>query len=160
MSVISDIEEVIQARCQLITVGNGYSADVAQVVLKKRYPDYQPLPRTITVVAETEQRDPDSDCEGNPPAIAYLLPVRVSCIPIPSRDDRNHWTENATDFANEAKKAIASVTDWHQFGGNSINADFGPIELIEPDGEGPGAAQFVIEILYRVSETDPDTVRA
>jgi hypothetical protein len=160
MSVISDIETVIQLRLQAILEENGYAEDVAQVILPKRHNDWQPRHRTLLVSSSDPVRSEDSDRPGNPPAIAYSLPVEVSGFVIPSKDDNRSSNELVTNLMSDAIKAIASVQDWHQFGGNSINADLGPINFVDPDDESPAGGKFQVDIIYRISETDPYQVRA
>lgn len=159
MSAISIIEGVIRDRLLTVTEANGYAQDVAQVILPKRHPDWQPLPFTYVVKSRNEIPAPESSCQGNPPAIGRQLPVQVSAIVIPSKLDNRSFDEIATDFAAEAVQAITYPADWHTFGSRAINASIGPINFTEPDGEDPGGASFMVNVIFRTSEKDPNEFR-
>ena len=159
MSLISDFESVIEGRLKTILQENGYPEDVAQVIRPKRQPDWQPRDRTLLVKAHDAQPSPEDDRAGNPPAIGRRLPVEITALVIPSKHDERSFDEIATDFAEEAHKAIVTPADWETFDDKSVNAMIEPIRFSESDGEEPASAKFFVQIIYRISETNPSELR-
>lgn len=157
------IPELIAAevitRLEQITTGNGYAFNVASVERVNRDGnDWTPTHRGIVVVQGDEQRNEPHDRPGNPPANAYELPFSILCFV--RQSDRSSTADQAevNAMVAAAKKAVAEgSTSWHQFDGNSYDANWG----IQSNYESIDHAGASVELLvrYRISEIDPFTLR-
>jgi hypothetical protein len=159
------IAEEIVDRLERITVDNGFAFDVAFVTRGNRLgTNFLRKPYGILVILGDNVRNEEMDHEGNPPAIAYDLTVMVKCLAnIADTDDGSHNTRSNQMIA-AAMKAITNPTvspsTWYTLGGNAIEANFGDIEYFSASEGDHAGATLPIEVTYRISETDPFTVRA
>ncbi len=154
MSVISDFVDVIDTRLSSVV---GVSVIVPTRQAGDAFGD-----KTVTVKTKDVERLEEYDRPGNPPAVGKLLPVMITGTVIPSElaVTPTPFHEAAADLGTDLQNSITSPVNWHTFGGNSIDASVGELKFIEPDDESPGAVQFMIEIKYRVDETNHNTLRA
>lgn len=162
MSIVSDILNEAATRLKQIKKPD-FTNNVSQVVLPRRHQDkerYTPKDRDIIVRAADPERFPDHDRPGNPPAIGWRLPIQLQCIVIPSSVlTENAQDEIATNFGDDAIRAITKVENWHQFGGICVDANIENPTFIRPEDESPGGIQIEISAFYRVSENNPNEVR-
>jgi hypothetical protein len=154
------IATTLITRLQAITIAGGYAFDVASVVRVNRDgTGWAPANHTIAVIQASNARDPEGDHEGNPPAIAHLLTFAI--VGFVRQSDRataaDQTQENIIDAA--MRKAITTPVDWHTFGGRSYNANLGDTERFTSDDGKHTGATLTLEVMYRVSETSPFTVR-
>ena len=160
MSVIADILNVAKSRLDQVKIDNGFRVDVEEVVLPQhRVTEYTPCDHTIVVLAGDPVRAETYDRPGNPPAIGYMLPIRVNCIVIPSESSTESQDQITTRLAEDAIRSITRVPDWHQFGGICVNSTVGQPVPFRSDDLSPGGIKFEISAFYRVSETNPSEVR-
>ncbi len=151
----------IESRLNEILKENGYSFDVSEVVRpSRRGENWQRKHFGIGILQGTAERNPELDCPGNPPAIAFDLTFDLECV---CRDSSNSTEAHATaenEIAAAAMQAIASSTQWHTMDGNCVNSEFGsPTPFSSPEGEMDGVTLPLV-VTYRVSETNPFEVRA
>ena len=99
------------------------------------------------------------DCPGNPPAICYQQTFLIRVHVAPSEKDETpiEFYEDVAEA--EIVKAIRTNTTWHTFDGNSINAQFETVQTVTSDG-GYDGIMIPLQVVYRISEGDPYTVRA
>ncbi len=152
-------------RLERITTENEFALDVAQVVRSNRLgTNWKPTPRTIVVRKGDEQRAPELDLVGNPPAIGYLLPLELELNG--NVDPRG--TAAAETLPSEllacVRKALTNPptnpSQWYTFGGLAIDAEIeAPIQVLTDGGEVAGLT-VTVAVWYRISETNPYEARA
>lgn len=155
------IATTLITRLQAITTAGGYAFDVASVVRVNRDGrGWNPANRTIAVIQASNARSFDGDHAGNPPAIAHLLTFAI--VGFVRQEDgasgADQTQENIIDAA--MRKSITTPVDWHTFGGRAYNANLGDTERFTSDDGKHTGVTLTLEVMYRVSETDPFTVRA
>jgi hypothetical protein len=155
------IAEELITRLQSINAINGYTPAVATVTrVDREARGWSPTNLAVAVTQPIDSRNPALDHEGNPPAEAHDLAFNIHVFVRQPKDatDPDQKTENA--LVANIIKAVTAPSDWHTFGGNAFNADWGSRQNFVPnEGENAGATLPLI-VQYRVSETDPFTSRA
>ena len=155
------IAQTLITRLEAITTGNGYAFTVRSVDRVSRDArEWTPRNLCIGVAQAAEVRNPAMDHEGNPAAIGYQLAFNIHAFVRQSDDatTQDATTENAMVAA--IKQAVAGTTDWHNFGGLSVDADWGSCQpFISGQGDHAGAT-LPLFVFYRISETDPFETRA
>ena len=151
----------LKSRLEAITIANGFEITAQAVYRVNRDATaWTPRDKSIVITQQASERDEDADHEGNPPAIGFILPFVVTGFV--RQSDRATAPDQAKVNQIEAsiRKAITSGANWHSFDGNAYNAQLGGASNISED-EGRFAGVAVeLQVFYRVSETDPYTVRA
>lgn len=156
------VKEVVE-RLQLLTAG--YSDYfVAPHVKRELFHDTEtPKNFGIIVTQGNVERLPESDCPGNPPALAYALPVNIRCRIMPSERDTTPVDEYINVIAAEVQRVVCDETDldfsWHTFEDLAFNAMWQSHELVTSDGGFDGVL-IPLQVMYRVSENNPFEVRA
>ena len=151
---------VIKTRLALITVANAYQENVPEVTRPVRNRGINPRNNEITVTKGDEEKDEELSHDGNPPAIAWNMPVEIRGILRTNEKDNNAIDTLANQLAADIMKAVTNATPWHTFGGLAINAAFESIEKYIDESGGANAVLVPLKVTYRVSETDPYTARA
>ncbi len=154
MTVIDDF--VTEAETRLNTVAG------VSVIVPTRQGGTNIADQTVVITPQAVQPLAEFDRPGNPPAVGQLLPLLISCFPIPSElgVSPTKWHAAAATLGTACQQAITTGAAWHTFGGNSIDAMVGPLEPNRPDDEAPASIQFTVAIKYRVDETDPNSLRS
>jgi hypothetical protein len=151
----------LKSRLEAITVANGYEITAQAVYRVNRdATGWTPRDKTLVISQQGAERDEEADHEGNPPAIGFVLPFLITGFV--RQSDRATAPDQSRVNQMEAsiRKAITSEANWHTFDGNAYNAQLGGASNISED-EGRFAGVAVeLQVFYRVSETDPYTVRA
>lgn len=149
----------IVSRLEQISTANGYVFDVAGVDRVNRLAEgWTPKPNSIVVEQSAETRNEPHDRPGNPPAMAYEQTYLIHGFVRQSDDSElpDATFENRMESA--IKKAVAENSHtWHQFDGNSYDANWGeatPYESVDHAG-----LSVSLTVRYRVSELDPETLR-
>jgi hypothetical protein len=155
------IEELI-ARLSTITVDeDGTPVSVNAIRTNRDASTWTPRNNTIVVVQGSSQRDPDFDCPGNPPAVAYILTVVIVAF---IRQNDRETSPDATrqnEMAAEIKKAIVGGSaTWHTLGGRCFDADLGNADPFPQTDDGHAGVMVEMTMRFRASEQDPYTVRA
>lgn len=162
MSIIADILTVTATRLSRIHLDNGYSFEVPKIWIPQQDgQEYSPQHLNMVVTAGEVDRDPELDRPGNPPAIAWILPIQIHCDLIPSRfASVETFDELATLVHSNIIQAITQWPVWHQFDARCINATIERPEINRPtDDGGIGSVKANINATYRVSETRPEQIR-
>ena len=110
--------------------------------------------KIIVLTHEDIEQDEELSCAGNPPKIAWVLPVKVAAIIEPDDDDTQPIDQRMNDFIVLAMDAITEPDAWYQFGGNAINATLeAPIQY-QPSDDTARGMMFTVRVTYRVDETN------
>lgn len=160
-AVPETIATTLVTRLEAITEANGYNFTVAGVVRPNRLQKgITPEHLQIQVRQGVNVYNAALSHEGNPPAMAYNCVYELHCF---VRNDDESTTASATfenDFEAAVKQAVCSTSDWYNFGGNAIISDWGQSRpFVSQEGNHAGITIPLI-VTYRVSETDPYTVRS
>ncbi len=160
-SLVNTIMEVVKARLETVRVVNGYSHDIADVARPRREGRYAPQHLLAVITHKDIEHDEDLSHPGNPPAVAWILPVRIVGIVFPSDLIETAIDEVADSFGADLQKAIAvPAASWQTFSDNAINATIGPlIDADDVESDDASGKEFELRITYRVDETDPNNVR-
>lgn len=163
MTPISElITEVVVARLQQITQANGYEFDVTSVDRVPLHDEgWTPRDLSMAVVQADDIRNDAESHHGNPPAEARDLTLHIKCIVRPSSRSTVTYETNMNQMAAAARKAITTPNvNWYQMDGYAINTMIGDNTPFPLAAGGHAGTTFTLLITYRISETDPFTVRA
>ncbi len=152
----------IVSRLEQITLENGYEFDVSEVVRPTRKGENWKLKHFgIGIQQMDSERTPDLDCPGNPPALAFTIGFGLYCVCKDSKNLDQPRATNENTFAAAVMKAIVDDGSmWQTMNDNAIDTRFGsPSPFLSPEGENDGVL-IPLQVLYRVSETNPFEVRA
>ena len=157
--VVSLISDEILCRLQTLTGASFGAYEFPKVVRPTKLATYVPQHGSVILTRGDVERVSALDCPGNPPATAWQQTFLIRVHIAPSESD-NNAVEVYEDLA-EAKihRALTDATNWHTFGGYSINAEIGSVQTATSDGGYDGIAIPLI-VTYRTSEGDLYTVRA
>ncbi len=126
-----------------------------EVVRPKRLEEYTPKHLQIVLRQGDEEEVPNLSLPGNPPAVAWLQPWSIVCHIMPHEDDPTSFDEYSNTAKADIKRAVTKESaQWYTFGGLALNAEFGAAVGLEASG-GIDGFELPLNILYRVSETDP-----
>jgi len=153
--------EIIERLGAITTIG-GYAFNVTEIKRPTRNGEnWQRKHLGIGVIQGNSERVPELDCPGNPPALAYQVTFYLECVCKDAETSTAAHATNENEMAAAVVKAItADGSMWYTMNSNAIDTQFGANEPFPPsDGEMNGVTVPVI-VIYRVSETDPYTVRA
>lgn len=152
------IAQELVTRLQTITTGNGFDFNVADVTRVNRdATDWTPKHRSLVVVQGDEERNPAHDYPGNPAAIAYILPFEIHGFIRQADREATPDQQSVNALQAAIKKAVASTSSWHTFDDNAYNADWGT--TINFRSTTHAGTTLTVDVQYRISETDPFTVR-
>lgn len=146
-------------RLEQITIANGYAFDVAGVDRVNRLAEgWTPKPNSIVIEQSPEVPNPAHDYPGNPPAIAYEQTYLIHSFIRQSDSSELPDATFENRMAAAIKKAVAEGSHtWHQFDGNSYDANWGTTTPYESTDHAGTTVELVVR--YRVSELDPETLR-
>ena len=149
------------SRLEQITTANSFAFDVTSVDRVNRDgKNWTPRNLGIGVAQSDEVRNEQLDHEGNPAAIGYSLTFNIHAFVRHSDGDTAAEASTENKMVAAIKKAVAGTSDWHNFGGNAVNADWRrTTPFISANGENAGSTVPLI-VHYRISETDPTQARA
>ena len=95
---------------------------------------------------------------GNPPKVAWVLPVNVTCITAPSMDDEVPIDERMNDFVVEAMDAITNpAASWYTFDDKAVTAELTAPVANAPADDSARSMSFTVRVTYRVDETSQTT---
>jgi hypothetical protein len=158
--VVERIADVIITRLEVLRDNANAEVDVTEVVRPKRLDAYTPKDGQIVVTQGANDREPELDHAGNPPAVARRQVFNIRCHVMNSEKSTDAVDEIVNTFAAEVIKAITTPqSEWHNFGSLAIDAEFDSFENIDSDGSFDGI-NLPLAVIYRTSENDPYTVRA
>ena len=117
-------------------------------------------PKDLVVVVSHGDPVPNAELSypGNPPVIAYDMPVIVAGIVKPSDDETTAIDTFKNRMGADIIAAATNATNWHQWGGLAINTTLGQIESYTEETGGRCGVMVTFLVTYRVPENDPTTV--
>jgi hypothetical protein len=120
--------------------------------------DLQVKDGAIVLVHNDIESDEELSAIGNPPKIAWILPLSITCVVAPSTDDEVAIDERMNDFVVEAMDALTDPpASWHTFDNLAINATLtAPVANI-PSDDSARSISFTCRVTYRVDETSQTT---
>lgn len=154
------ISQEIAERLEGIKIANSFDFDVADVIRPDRLArNFTPKNLRILLVQGSENRLPELDHEGNPPAIAWQVEYRIVIfIRDQDRSETAHAISENRAAAN-IRKAITNASDWYTFRDIALLAEFGSTDpFISGEGDHQGVS-IPLTVTYRASETEPFEVR-
>ena len=157
--VISLISDELFARLEtLVSVPND-GIVIVGVVRPTRIGNYTPTHLLIVQTKGESVRVPESDCPGNPPAVAYSQTFNVRCHIAPSEKDPTPVERYEEVIEAAIHKAVRNTSLWHRFAGQSFNAEIMASEMVTGEGGYEGINVPVV-VTYRHDEGNPYNVRA
>ena len=157
------IAQELLSRLQLLTAGFSDYFTAPYAVRDLFHDTESPQNHGIVLTQSNDERLPEFDCPGNPPALAYQTTYNVRCRIMPSERDTTPVTEYCNVIAAEVQRVIVSPGtnsyQWHTMEDLAFDCDFGAYEFYTPDGAFDGISVPVI-VSYRVSEGNAFEVRA
>lgn len=169
MSVIAarpvneQIAQRLVERLELLTAGYS-SYFVAPYVKRRLFHDTEtPLNFGIVVTQGNDERVPELDCPGNPPALCFRVPFNIRCRIMPSETDTTPVDEYVNIIAAEVHRVVCDDSylsfPWYTFEDLAFDAEISSPEYVDNDGSFDGVNQ-VVTVTYRVTEGNPWEVRA
>ena len=157
LPVIERIARVIEARLK-------NTEGIVGVVRPTRTGNFRPKDNQILLKQGDDQRRPELDCPGNPPAIANEMPFSVMLELRPSdKDDTSIDTFKNTFRA----RAITALTkperegdDWVTFNRLAVNSRIGNATPYLDDAGEVAGIKLTIAVIYRHDENNPCNLRA
>lgn len=144
----------------LVNNGGTYNTDVCEVIRPTRLgSNWTPKHLQIVLTQGANDVVDELSFPGNPPAVCRRVTFNIRCHVMSDENDIEAIDTVITTFAADVIKIVCTATDWHNFDGNAINAEWLSNEDIQADG-GVDGVNVPIAIYYRTSENDPYTVRA
>lgn len=152
--IVEQIAQAIAAKLATITVANGYSLTVSEVVRPRRTgEEYHPQDKGVYLIQEDPARLEELDCVGNPPAIGWRQPFHCDCVVRHSEASAVAMDTVLNRFSADVQKALLADVQW---GGLVVNCHIARVEYPVPE-DGFEGITIVLEVDYRVTETDPYT---
>jgi len=163
LTVIDEIVEVLIERLETL-VGAAEQTDVVEIVRPTRLGTWTPKDLQVVVVQGEQERVPELDCPGNPPAECNRQIFNLYCHVRTSESETEAADTTINAFAADVKRVVCDPqATWHNFasGGTNwaIDAEWLNQETID-SGEACDGIKLVLAITYRTDENDPYTVRA
>jgi hypothetical protein len=154
------IAQEITERLEEIQIVNSFDFDVVDVIRPDRLArNWTPKNYRILLVQGTEDRLPELDHEGNPPAICWQVEYQIKMF---LRDLDKSETAHAVSedrAAANIRKAITNKSDWYTMNDVALFSEFGSTEpFLSNEGDHQGIS-IPLTVTYRASETDPFEVR-
>lgn len=150
-SLVTQIMEVAENRLRQCDSCTGFYRP-------NRKSDFQIKDGSIFLTHDEIESNEELSAMGNPPKIAWVLPLTITCIVQPSKDDEIPLDERMNDFVAEAMDALTDpAASWHTFDDLAINSELTPAIQIEQTDDTARAMAFGCRVTYRVDETSQTT---
>ena len=147
LSIVQKILAVFETRLAA-------TPDTAGVYRPTKQGDFPVKDKVIVITHDDIETDEELSCAGNPPKIAWVLPVKVAAIIEPDDDDTQAIDQRMNDFIVDVMDAVTIEGAWYQFGGNAINATLDPPTQFSPSDDTARGMMFTVRVTYRVDETN------
>lgn len=163
VAISEQIVVELKRRLEQISIANGYSIDLADVVRPKRIDEGAYEDHTLFINEPSITPNSEMSCPGNPPATAWNMAIELNGLLRQSENDTNPRNTARHNFVSEIILAItneATTPDaWHTWEGLAINTTWGEItDSVDGDGTDSGFV-FSINIVFRTDENDPFVAR-
>lgn len=160
LPIAERIATEIFERLQFLLAGYDPLTPVVEVVRPVRFGGFTPKHMQIVLTQESPERNPELDCVGNPPAIAYDTVFNIRCHVLPSESDTTPIDYYLHAMAANVKRVvqdeslIQSAWPWHTMGNLAINSVWETEEHIDADG-GIDGVNVQLRVTYRTDENNP-----
>ena len=158
VTVLEAIAVELETRLNLL-VSTNYDTEVVEVIRPTRLGTWTPQHLQIVLTQGSSEVVEELSYPGNPPSIARRQVFNIRCHVMQDERETTSCETIINTFAADVVKAVCSETEWWQFDGNSINAEWLNIEDVSADG-GVDGVNVPIAVIYRTDEDDPYEVRA
>lgn len=139
-------------------LGNVSSA--TSVERPRRGREFEEADHKIVVVQDDPIHNDELSAPGNPPAVAWIQPFLVHLIVRNADVDETPDDQTLNQFKSDVIAAVCTpANSWHQFDGNSINANFTADRAYTPQDANFSGVSLLLEVTYRVDENDPTNAR-
>jgi len=156
--ILERITSEIMDRLQLLVVGTD-QWKALEVIRPTRLAEYTPKHRQIVLLVGDEEDVEELMRPGNPPAVAKMQTYNIVCNLLPSELDPTPIETYEARVVSEVKIAITQAgTQWHNFNGLAVNAEFGASRAIDASGSVAGVI-VPLMVTYRTSEWNPYQAR-
>jgi hypothetical protein len=164
-TVVEDIATEIVRRLRNITVLNGYTFDVSNVVRPDRLGQNIVPENQLIVLSQGDSTKVDElSYPGNPPAVAYETIFSIHCFYRDSDKNPSEFDPVVNDLAGQVIKCLRHEAGdrirWMTMAEKAIDSD---IRSITPYPESDGThigVTIPLAVTYRHSEGNPYEVRA
>jgi len=157
--VIERIAQQLEARLGKMAAGLTLNTKVSEVYRSRRNNKAEPKDRQIIITQPDPERIPDSDCAGNPPAIAWKQPFHCIFIAMTSEDDPTELDQTLNFARADMQTAIAQPSaNWQGWNNLAFNSEFAGSEKLDAGG-GVHGLKLVLHVFYRHNEGDEYTAR-
>jgi len=158
--VVALISDEIFRRLETLAAAPNDFIEICEVIRPLRLGGYTPRHLQIVMTRGDDERLPELDCPGNPPAVCKRQMFDIRGHIMPSEKDTTPNDRYRDAMVDIIEKAIrGDETTWYTMGGSAINTEWG--SAIDIDSEGSFAGVMVpVLVTYRHSEGNPSEVRA
>lgn len=160
LAIPERIAQEIIDRLKEIQIVNSYDFDITDVIRPDRVArNWTPKNFRVLLVQGNEERMPELDHEGNPPAICWQIEYQIKMFlrDLDKSEIAHAVSENRA--AANIRKAITNNSMWYTMNDVALFAEFGSTEpFISNEGDHQGVS-IPLTVTYRASETDPFEVR-
>lgn len=158
--VVERIADALFGRLQLLAAGYSPMSAISEVIRVTQRGGYTPKHMQIVMTQADPEEVPELNHEGNPPAQAWMQTFNIRChVNLSEKDPTPVDTIINTMAADVQKVVTDSGSQWHNFGGLSIDSQWLSHENIDAEG-GIDGVNVPLAVTYRVSEGNPYEVRA
>lgn len=159
LSIQEQILLKAKQRLQLIDEDDGYETTVNGTVIRpSRFWSESPLDYQIIVTNSAITENVALSHPGNPPAVAWDMPVTITGLVRPSEDDSTAIDTLQNEFQTDIIKALTDAADWHNWDGLAIDSKITGTEKFVTDEV--SGVRVTMTVIYRVSENNPFESRA
>lgn len=151
-TVDEEITQAVFERLENVT-------DCTAVRQTRQIDEWTPEDNQLVLIKQHPVRVTELDHPGNPPAIAWMIEMRIRIHSLASDHDDIPTEQWLSQTMAEVIKELTAPPQWYHWNGLAIDSQFGDCETIASEG-GFDAMMLPLMITYRVSENNPYEVRA
>jgi len=158
LPVVEEIACVIFSRLTKLADKYDVTTNLAEAVRPVKQGGFTPQDKQI----ELTEGDEDTPIiyPGNPPKSERVQTFNIQGRAMPSEKDTTPIGKIINSIKADIVRAVCDpAATWHTFGGNAVNANWGPPEIIPPGGEFRGVTMPLL-VTYRTDEGNPYVMRA
>lgn len=150
-SLVTQILDVAESRIR-------QADSVAAVYRPNRKHDFEIKDGAVILTHGDIESQEELSAMGNPPKVAWVLPMTIFCIVSPSVEDEVPLDERLNDFVVEVMDSITDPpASWYTFDNLAINAELTSPITEPPTDDGARSIRFDCRVTYRVDETSQTT---
>lgn len=158
------IAEELFFRLQFLASGYDPDVPVSEVVRPTRLGSWTPQHMQIVLTAADAEVNPELQCPGNPPAVAWNVTFNIRCHLLPSESDTTPIDRYKLLMVAAVHKVVQDTAlltftyPWHTFNDLALDSRWQTPEQIDADG-GVDGINVPLLVIYRTDETNPYNVR-